>query len=212
MPKKKLATEFVVHVALKAPRKPADLVIYAQVIHDAMAANAATFPTPDPPLTVFQAGIDDLTSTEVAVKRVGVGGATRRNTSQRALSANLKRERAYVQGVAAADPENAALIAARAGMSLWSVPSRNKPILVAKTGRVSGILNVITTAIKGATGYQWQHSLDGGKTWIDMPATTKAQTTLANLTPKATVWFRVRALVRKTGFTDWSQSVSAVVS
>jgi hypothetical protein len=212
MSKKKLATEFIVRVALKAPRKPADLVIYAQVIHNAMAANAATFPAPDPPLSVLQADIDDLKNKEAAVKSVGVGGATRRNSSQRALSADLKRACAYVEGIAAADPEKAALIAAQAGMALWSVPARNKPGLVAKSGRVSGVLNVITTAVNGATGYQWQHSLDGGKTWIDMPATTKAQTTLSGLTPKTTVWFRVRALVRKTGLTDWSQPVSAVVT
>jgi len=62
-----------------------------------------------------------------------------------------------------------------------------------------------------ATTYAWQYSLDGGKTWIDMPKTTRATTNLVNVAPKTTVHVRFRALLRKTGYTDWSDPVSIIV-
>jgi hypothetical protein len=45
-------------------------------------------------------------------------------------------------------------------------------------------------------------STDGGRTWVDLPLTTKASTTIAGLTPGSTVTLRHRVLT-KTGMGDW---------
>lgn len=58
--------------------------------------------------------------------------------------------------------------------------------------------------------YEWQYSTDGGHTWVVVPSTLQARTTVSGLTPGATVQFRVRP-VTKTGEGDWSQPTSLIV-
>jgi hypothetical protein len=95
-------------------------------------------------------------------------------------------------------------------LKLHQSPVRNKPPLAVKAG-VSGSVQVVAKATKGAKANDWQMSTDGGKTWVDMPSTTKAMTTVANLTPGTTVQFRQRVLT-KAGSSDWSIPVPHVVS
>jgi hypothetical protein len=71
-------------------------------------------------------------------------------------------------------------------------------------------VQVLAKATKGAQAHEWQLSTDGGKTWSDLPTTTKASTQVETLTVGATVTFRHRP-VTKAGLGDWSQPVSAVV-
>lgn len=195
---------------MKAPRKPQELVIYAQVVHDAMAANAATFPTPNPPLPKLQALIDDLT-TKQARTRMAVGGITRRNTAQDKLVAGLNKERVYVEEVATGDPENAAVIAERAGMQLRkTATSPLKPPLSLDHGPVSGCVLAVVAAIKGATAYYWEYRLNEGVTWIVLPHTTRANTKIEDLAPGATAHVRFRALL-PAGLTDWSAPVPIIV-
>jgi len=210
MSKKRPRTEHVIRVVLSAPRRPRELIIYAQHVHDMMATNAATLPHPDPPLVTLQAHIDDLATKEAALARRTAGAAADRDGAMRVLQADLNNERAYVEQIATQDPANAARIAEDAGMSLHKVPSTNKPHLVLRHGRVSGTVDVIAKAITGAQAYHRQYSIDGGVTWIDMPPTTKANATLANLTVKTTVFVRHRAVLR-TGLTDWGDPVSIIV-
>jgi hypothetical protein len=69
---------------------------------------------------------------------------------------------------------------------------------------------VIAKATKGAKANEWQYSLDGGKTWIDLPPTTKASTAIQNLTPGTSVSIRQRVLT-KAGLSDWGQPFSTLV-
>jgi hypothetical protein len=55
-----------------------------------------------------------------------------------------------------------------------------------------------------------QYSADGGKTWISVPSTLQAKTTVSGMTPGATALFRYRA-VTKTGEGDWSQPTALLV-
>ena len=96
-------------------------------------------------------------------------------------------------------------------MSLRPVPNHGKPPLAAKPGKVSGEVHLVAKAVKGAKGNQWQYSTDGGKTWVDLPQTTKATTTLVSLTPGATVTFRHRTFSR-VGTTDWGDLIAHVVT
>ena len=84
-------------------------------------------------------------------------------------------------------------------------------MLAVKPGTVSGTVNIVAKATKGAKQNQWQYSLDGGKTWIDLPPTTKARTAVASLTPGTTVTVRQRVFT-KAGVGDWGQPVSQFVT
>ena len=96
-------------------------------------------------------------------------------------------------------------------MNLRTVPTREKPPLAAKQGKVSGSVVLAAKAIKGAKTNNWQYSTDAGKTWVDVPQTTKATTTIANLQPGTNVEFRQR-VVTKTGVADWGQPITHLVT
>jgi hypothetical protein len=59
--------------------------------------------------------------------------------------------------------------------------------------------------------YEWESSVDGGKTWTPAPPTLQAKTDISGLPAGTVVQFRFRA-VTKTGATDWSQVTSLLVT
>jgi hypothetical protein len=207
---KKKKSKNRIGVGLNAPKKVAELLVFAQVVHDDMAANSKLLPSPSPALTVLQAGIDTLAAKEALVRAKTPNSVDDRDAAEQALRVALHNERAYVELVVNADPANAAQIAGAAGMSLRKMPATDKPALAVKGGATSGSVHVVAKATQGAKAHSWQLSTDGGKTWVDLPETTKAKTQIANLTPGTTVLVRQRALT-KNGVGDWSLPVPHVV-
>ncbi len=200
-----------IHVVLKLPQRIADFIIAAQKVHDQMAANTSTLPVPNPALTVLQTQIDALNTDQALVKARSTGSVADRDAAMKTVAISLNSERGYVEGVCNANPSNAATIVEDAGMFLRTVPTREKPPLAVKAGKVSGSVVVVAKATKGAKANDWQQSIDGGKTWTDLPATTKATTTVQSLQPGTTVEFRQRVLT-KTGVSDWGQTISHLVT
>jgi len=198
-------------VALGLPRKIADLLVFAQTIHDTMAANSKTLPSPSPALTVLQTDIDTLATEQAAVKARTPGAVTTRDQAAKTLTIDLNSERLYVEGLVNANQANASQLVTDAGMKLRRKTAPSKPPLAVKAGATSGTVKLVAKAAKGAKANNWQMSTDGGKTWVDLPSTTKATTTVANLTPGTTVQFRQDA-VTKDGEGDWSLPVPHVVS
>ena len=198
-------------VVLKLPTRNGDLIVFGQKVHDQMAANVKSLPTPNPVLTVLQGQIDDLTTKEALAKTRAAGAVEDRDNAKLVLRASLQSEKAYVESLCIADPTNAASLAQDAGMGLRAPSTPSKPPLAVKAGAVSGTVTLVAKATKGAKGNHWQYSLDGGKTWTDLPPTTKAKTALANLTPGTTVTVRQSALT-KAGLQNWSEPVSHLVT
>ena len=161
-------------VVLKLPYKVADFIIRAQGIHDAMAANSGTLPKPSPALPVLQAHIDDLITKQAAAKTRVAGAVEDRDAVLKLVALDLGSERGYVEQLVNADPGNGDVIAQDAAMTLRKVPSVNKSALAAKPGPASGMVHVVAKAVKGARANDWQYSVDGGKTWIDVVPTTRA--------------------------------------
>jgi hypothetical protein len=83
-------------------------------------------------------------------------------------------------------------------------------VFAAKPGIVSGAVKLATASAGHRASYDWEYSIDGGKTWVAMPSTLQARTTLSGMVPGATVMFRYRAVI-KTGEGDWSQPTSLLV-
>ena len=209
MGNKKQSTNKVA-VALKLPKRIADLIIRAQAIHDVMAANSKTLPSPSPVLSVLQTDIDALKAKETVVKTRVAGAVTDRDAALKVVTVDLNNERAYVEQLCNADPANAAQLAQDAGMTLRQNGARNKPPLSVKPGTVSGEVLAVAKAAKGAGANEWQYSTDGGKTWIAVPSTTRASTTISNLSPGTSLLVRQRALT-KAGLGDWTDPVAHIV-
>ena len=207
----KKSSTHTVRVALKLPKRIGDFISAAIKIHDQMALNAATLPAPNPTLLILKSQIDTLGTKEALAKARSTGAVADRDTAMKVVAVSLNSERAYVESVCNADPTNALTVAQDAGMSLRVVPTREKPPLAAKAGKVSGSVFLAAKATKGAKTNNWQYSADGGKTWVDVPATTKASTTVSSLTPGTTVEFRQR-IVTKAGVADWGQPISHIVT
>jgi hypothetical protein len=200
-----------IRVVLKLPTKVADLLVFAQKVHDQMAANSGTLPNPDPALPKLQTDVDNLSSKESLAKTRAEGAVADRDAAREVVEDDLRSERAYVEKTCNASPANAASIAQDAGMTLRQLPTLAKPPLAAKRGTVSGAVHVVAKAAKGASANAWQVSTDGGKTWVDLPVTTRASTEVQSLTVGATVSFRHRALT-KAGWGDWSDPVASTVT
>jgi hypothetical protein len=202
------AHTIVVVLALKQTSIPA-LVERATAIATAMGENKATFPSPTPPLATVLSDIAALNTAQSALKN-HTGSSTDRDAKRVVVVADMGQLHGYVQQLVNANPTEAAVIAGQASMTLKKSPSHTKaPLAVKQT--VSGTVVVSAKATAGAKSNEWQYSTDGGKTWIDVPPTTKSKTTIQNLTPGTTVSYRQRPLT-KDGLGNWSQPISAVVS
>jgi hypothetical protein len=207
----KKSKSHTIPVILKLPKKVPDFIFVAQMVHDTIEAHPSTLPTPSPPLVLLQAHISDLMTKQSAAASRSIHDLDARDIAHNLVAVDLNNERAYVAQVVNASPGDAAVIVAHAGMSLRKTPSFIRPILALKRGINSGMLHAIAKAVPGAKAYEWEYSLDGGTTWLYLPPTTQAKTTVQNLTPGIKVWFHFRALT-KAGLGDWSDRVWILVT
>jgi hypothetical protein len=83
------------------------------------------------------------------------------------------------------------------------------PPLSALSGALADLQSAETGALartKGAVATR-NASTDGGKTWVALPPTLQARTTVTGLTPGSSAQFRHRA-VTKAGAADWSLPIT----
>jgi hypothetical protein len=196
-------------VALVLPKPVPALITYATRIVTCMTGNAA-FPSPVPALTEVTAAITTLQTAESAALARTKGAVTTRNEERAALVALLHHLKAYIQVQADAGGDNAASIIESAGVAVRKAPVRKPRVFAAKPGTNSGTVELITAAAGRRASYEWQYSADGGKTWVTVPSTLQAKTTVTGLTAGTTVEFRFKSVV-KTGESDWSAPVSLLV-
>ena len=197
-------------VALKLPLSVSALVTYAKGMVKRMTGNPS-FPNPTPALAAVTIAIDDLQAAETAALSRIKGAVATRNDKRTALVLLLKQLRGYIQVAADASGENGAATIESAGVAVRKTPTRRARAFAAKPGAVTGTARVLATVAGRRASYEWQYSIDGGKTWITAPVTLQAKTTIAGLLPGSTVLFKSRP-VTKAGEGDWSQAASLVIS
>jgi hypothetical protein len=195
--------------SLKLPTKVPALITYCQGIVTAMTGNAS-FPNPTPPLATVTTAINALQTAETAALARAKGAVATRNEKRAALVQMLQQLKGNIQSAADANPDNSASIIQGAGIAVKKTPVRAPRVFGAKPGDVSGSVKLETDSAARRASYEWEYSVDGGKTWVTAPATLQAKTTVSGLTPGATVTFRYRP-VTKVGEGDWSQPTSIIV-
>lgn len=196
-------------VTLDLPRSVPPLIVYAEGIVKRMTGNVS-FPNPSPALAAVTSAISDLETAETAVLARTKGAAAARDAKRTALVTKLQQLRAYIQAAADANPASAASVIQSAGVAVRKAATRRARVFAAKPGKVSGVATVVAAAAAKRASYEWGYSTDGGKTWAVAPTTLQAKTSIAGLTPGATVQFKYRP-VTKTGEGDWSRPVSLLV-
>jgi hypothetical protein len=195
-------------VSLKLPGRVTDLIARALAIVKALTGNPA-YPSPVPALAAITAAIEALQAAHTAALTRTKGTATVRNEKHEALVKLLMQLKSYIQTQADANVENVASLVESAGVGVRKVATRHPRVFAATVGALSGTAELVApTARRGA--YEWEYSIDGGKTWIVAPPTLQSRTTVSGLQPGSTVQFRYRSVV-KTGASDWSPPLSLIV-
>lgn len=170
------------------------------------------FPSPSPPLATVETAIGDLDAAQVRTLTRAPDSFSDRDGKVVTLMQRLDELKNYVSKIANDDPEHCAEIAESAGMYLKQLRGRGPQVFGAKRGRRSGEVDVTAPWAGDRAAYEFQYSLDGGKTWLPFPKAveTKASATLPGMTPASTVHIRYRVTVK--GVTgDWSDPVAIIV-
>jgi hypothetical protein len=196
---------------LKRPKNQVPkLISYARGIVAAMTGSPH-FPSPDPPLATVEAAIDALASAEAATLTGLHESFPARDEKRQWLWLLLDQLRGYVQRIADADVDTAASKIESAGMFVKKAASLAPKVFGAAEGRVSGsvVLSAPRAKLRDAA-YEWQMSLDGGKTWVSLPVTTRATTTVTGIAPGSKASFRYRTATKE-GVGNWADLVTIVV-
>jgi hypothetical protein len=194
---------------LKLPRRIQPAITYARAIVTAMTGNAA-FPSPAPTLAAVTAAIDALQIAETSALTRAKGTATVRNEKLAELVTLLRQLVRYVQNVADGNVDSGASIIESAAIAVKKTAVRKPRVFAAASGPVSGTAKLVAPRAAGRASYEWQQSLDGGKTWVTERVTMQADTVVQGLTPGASVLFRYRPVTKK-GEGDWSQPASLII-
>jgi len=200
----------LVQVAIKAPSNVNDLITHAKTVLASLTGNPHV-PSTNPSLAVFATQIADLETWESNALTKVKGAVPMRNAKERIVLNSLHSIKGDVQLAADADPSNAEAIITGAGLAVKAAKAvHTKVALAAKVGTISGMVKLIAMAAARRASYDWQWSSDQ-KTWIPLPSTLQAHTTVTGLPVPAVAYFRHRA-VTKAGAGDWGQVVSLLVT
>ncbi len=176
----------------------------------AALANNHYFPLPDPIITAFITALGNYSTAATVAQTRAKGTVAARNAAKVVYVGAYHAMRARVQTRADADPENAEAIITSAGFAVRKTSIRQRQVFAAKYGPVSGTIHLTAPSFGPRAAYEWQSSIDGGKTWVQAPNTLQAKTTFVGLPLVTTVEFRFR-VTTKTGMGDWSQPTSILV-
>jgi len=192
------------------------LLVRGEAIYTGISGHPALFVNPSPAMPVLAQAVQDLDQAQQATILHTPGAVQARNLAGRALVGLLRTAQGYVQGLIDADPQQAGVITNAASMFLAKAPAYTKPFLKASQGmpgapvHIVANVGVLTAGVTGRITFNWQLSSDGGKTWIEAPASPHGKTDIPGLSPLTTYAFRVGVTNGK-GPGPWSQAVTFLV-
>jgi hypothetical protein len=194
---------------LNMPPTVAEEIKYGDLVLASVTGNA--FFTPPPPeVAALGAALTKYNTTATAAKARTKGTIEARGVARTEFIAALHDLRGIVQHVADSNPEQADAIITSASMSVKKMPVHKPRVFEATQGPVTGQVKLVTKSAGPRAAYDWQYSVDGGKTWIDVDSTLKSTTVIHGLPAAVTAMFRFRTLT-KAGKSDWSVPTSLLV-
>src|ERR1019366_3198449 len=164
--------------------------------------NNPHFPLPDPIITAFTIALGNYSVAETAAQTRAKGTIPARNAAKVVFVGALHALKARVQQVADASPENAEAIITSTNLMVRKTAIRQRQTFMATPGTVSGAVHVTAQSAGPRACYEWQYSIDTGKTWVQAPNTMQAKTTILNLPVAIVVEFRYR-VTTKSGMGGW---------
>jgi hypothetical protein len=194
---------------LKLPTHIADQVKLGQALQAALVGNPH-FPLPDPIITAFDDALVKYNAAETVAQTRAKGTIAARNAAKVVYTSAIHALKARIQQIADATPDQAEAIITSTTLAVKKTSQRQKQSFMARYGATSGAVEVIAKAAAPRASYEWQYSLDGGKTWVSTPNTLQSKTTITGLPVATVVEFRVRSTTRS-GQGDWGLPTSLLV-
>jgi hypothetical protein len=195
-------------------------VSVATGMYNGLNLDKPTYNNPNPSLPVFLTLITNVSTAQQAVRTRVVGAAEARNVQLSFLVSAMETERTFIQSLADASPAHASTLIRNAGLAIAATSVYTKGLLTLRAGRESGSIicdaNVGLLVGVGVAHpsqnrfFNWEYTLDGGKTFVTMPSTTKGKTLLQNLVPLTLVGVRVNLNIGS-GPGPWSPVVTIPV-
>ncbi|MGH7294834.1 MAG: hypothetical protein ACRELB_07875, partial [Polyangiaceae bacterium] len=105
----------------------------------------------------------------------------------------------------------ALIIIESVGLTLRKTPVRRPRVFAATAGANSGTVKLVAASAGKRASYEWQYSIDGGKTWVLAPPSIQARTAIPGLPAGTSVEFKYRPVTPKAGAADWSAPVTMLV-
>lgn len=169
----------------------------ASFIVSKMTTNAATFPTPDPPLADISTAISEVAAAENEAKQGGTDRITLRDAKLKTLQSLMNRQVLYVQSVTLGDE----VLTDLAGMEVksnptpWPIPEKPQNFR-ATPGKFQGSVYLICNSVQYKKLYvfeMWVDDGNGGGQWQPIATQGKRNYTHEGLERGKTYRFRVRA-------------------
>ncbi len=192
-----------------------DFIRKSLAIHAAIFANVAGYYTPPfGALAALATAISTFQDT-IADLEAGVYGAEAAKVdAKRDVMRLLKKALNFVNDIAFDRQDVAAEAITGAKMILNKPISQDKPDLKAVASTAAGEVKLYAKAVKigpkyvQAT-YEWQFSIDDGRTWENLPLSNKAKTIAIGMLSGIKTSFRKRSFNENLGQSPWSEMVSA---
>jgi len=210
---KRIITKVTAVLNIAKLRKMDAFIAKARLIQQSMNGNT-WFPAP--PVNVTVGGTLDLaiqllitlqTKSLTKVK----GAVQARDVQYKVVLDYLHQLLAYVQTIADANSASSEALIISSAFDVKHLGILTKGALtVTPLKGVSGTMVAKARKIAGTVANLWEYSLDGGKTWIALDATSKGTIEITGLTPGNTIIVNHRPVLRKSKGT-WLQSQPAVV-
>jgi len=192
----------------------------ALAMHDGINGDPGTYLNPPVSMPAFLTLIQNLGTSQQQVKTRVIGATENREVHRGLLLTAMDLERTFVQALSDANPSRAGALITNAGLVIAGTGVHTKPLLTVRNGKQSGILTcdanvglLVGTGAKHPNEnryFNWSYTLDGSKTFISAPSTTRGKTVISGLTPLTMVGVRV-SLTNSEGPGEWSQVVTKLV-
>lgn len=201
-------------------KKVVEVTDRATAMHGGLSNDTSTYANPPIALPAFNGLIQNVITAQQQVRTRVIGARAKRDAELGLLLTGMEVERSFVQALADADPANAEVLITGAGLVVSGVGTYQKPMLGLRNGKQPGTVvcdaNVgllVGTDAKHPTErryFNWEYTLDGGKSFVALRSTTRARTLLEGLPLLATVGVRV-SMTNSEGPGPWSQVVTILV-
>ena len=205
-------------LGFKKSIKDNDFSAKAKAIREALFLDASGYYSSPPwaDMDLLKSLIDafDAAILNCNLRVLGAGGALK--TAKNNLYGCLKNALNFVNSLAWNNQPAAEGIIQGAKMALKMNKGKKKQELSVSSTSATGeaLLQCIAFNIDGkyyVATYNWQKSIDGGATWVDLPDTSKAKLLLKGLTVGSVPKFRKRTNSTKGGITAWCTPIDFTV-